>query len=80
MVWCLQLDAQKLEYGGEKPFGLSPWKAKEQAPGQRSLDGCVSVVPLPATDSSAAWLPGSDDLRGEPEGQITTAGEGSVVA
>ena len=74
-----QVEAQHPEDRPQKALRLAEGQVKEQAERQRGFDGDVRVLQLPAPLADTRGLPPGDRLRRQPQGDIASLDQRSIV-
>ena len=79
VVRDVQMSAHELEDRKQEPLGLAERQMKEQAHGERGLNGKVGVLPLSTTTTRGPAAPVSGGVWREPDGEAPTLNQRSVV-
>ena len=79
VIGCREIDAQHPEDRGQEALGLTQRSVEEETERQGGFDGEIGILELPAPPADASRCPRGDRVRREPEGDIASPHEGSVV-
>ena len=74
-----EIDAQQPEDRGQEALGLTQRSVEEETERQGGVDGAIGILELPAPPADASRCPRGDRVRREPEGDVASPHEGSVV-
>ena len=74
-----EIDAQPPEDRGQEALGLTHRSVEEETERQGGFDGEIGILELPAPPADASRCPRGDRVRREPEGDVASPHEGSVV-
>ena len=74
-----EIDAQHPEDRGQAALGLTQRYVEEETERQGGFDGEIGILELPAPPADASRCPRGDRVRREPEGDVASPHEGSVV-
>ena len=74
-----EIDAQHPEDRGQDALGLTQRSVEEETERQGGFDGEIGILELPAPPADASRCPRGDRVRREPEGDVASPHEGSVV-
>ena len=73
------IDAQPPEDRGQDALGLTQRSVEEETERQGGFDGEIGILELPAPPADASRCPRGDRVGREPEGDVASPHEGSVV-
>ena len=79
VIGCREIDAQHPEDRGQDALGLTQRSVEEETERQGGFDGEIGILELPAPPADASRCPRGDRVRREPEGDVASPHEGSVV-
>ena len=79
VIGCREIDAQHPEDRGQEALGLTQRSVEEETERQGGFDGEIGILELPAPPAHASRCPRGDRVRREPEGDVASPHEGSVV-
>ena len=79
VIGCREIDAQHPEDRGQDALGLTQRSVEEETERQGGFDGEIGLLELPAPPADASRCPRGDRGRREPEGDVASPHEGSVV-
>ena len=74
-----EIDAQHPEDRGQDALGLTQRSVEDETERQGGFDGEIEILELPAPPADASRCPRGDRVRREPEGDVASPHEGSVV-
>ena len=74
-----EIDAQHPEDRGQDALGLTQRYVEDETERQGGFDGEIGRLELPAPPADASRCPRGDRVRREPEGDVASPHEGSVV-
>ena len=74
-----EIDAQHPEDRCQDALGLTHRSVKEETERQGGFDGAIGILELPGPPADASRCPRGDRVRREPEGDVASPHEGSVV-
>ena len=74
-----EIDAQPPEDRGQDALGLTQRYVEEETERQGGFDGEIGILELPAPPADASRCPRGDRVGREPEGDVASPHEGSVV-
>ena len=74
-----EIDAQPPEDRGQDALGLTQRYVEEETERQGGCDGEIGILEWPAPPADASRCPRGDRVRREPEGNVASPHEGSVV-
>ena len=74
-----EIDAQHPEDRGQEALGLTQRSVEEETERQGGFDGEIGILELPAPRADASRCPRGDRVGREPEGDVASPHEGSVV-
>ena len=74
-----EIDAQHPEDRGQEALGLTQRSVEEETERQGGFDGEIGILELPAPPADASRCPRGDRVGREPEGDVASPHEGSVV-
>ena len=74
-----EIDAQHPEDRGQDALGLTQRYVEEETERQGGFDGEIGILELPAPPADASRCPRGDRVGREPEGDVASPHEGSVV-
>ena len=78
-IGCREIDAQHPEDRGQEALGLTHRSVEEETERQGGVDGEIGILELPAPPADASRCPRGDRVGREPEGDVASPHEGSVV-
>ena len=79
MIGRGQVEAQHPEDRPQKALRLTKGQVKDQAERQRGFDGNLGVLQLPSARADAHGLPRGDRFRRQPQGDVASLDQCSVV-
>ena len=79
VIGCREIDAQHPEDRGHEALGLTQRSVEDETERQGGFDGEIGILELPAPPADASRCPRGDRVRREPEGDVASPHEGSVV-
>ena len=79
VIGCREIDAQHPEDRGQDALGLTQRSVEEETERQGGFDGEIGILEWPAPPADASRCPRGDRVRREPEGDVASPHEGSVV-
>ena len=79
VIGCREIDAQHPEDRGQDALGLTQRSVEDETERQGGFDGEIGILELPAPPADASRCPRGDRVRREPEGDVASPHEGSVV-
>ena len=79
VIGCREIDAQHPEDRGQDALGLTQRSVEEETERQGGFDGEIGILELPAPPADASRCPRGDRVGREPEGDVASPHEGSVV-
>ena len=79
VIGCREIDAQHPEDRGQEALGLTQRSVEDETERQGGFDGEIGILELPAPPADASRCPRGDRVRREPEGDVASPHEGSVV-
>ena len=74
-----EIDAQHPEDRGQDALGLTQRSVEDETERQGGFDGEIGILEVPAPPADASRCPRGDRVRREPEGDVASPHEGSVV-
>ena len=74
-----EIDAQHPEDRCQEALGLTQRSVEDETERQGGFDGEIGILELPAPPADASRCPRGDRVRREPEGDVASPHEGSVV-
>ena len=74
-----EIDAQHPEDRGQDALGLTQRSVEDETERQGGFDGEIGILEWPAPPADASRCPRGDRVRREPEGDVASPHEGSVV-
>ena len=74
-----EIDAQHPDDRGQDALGLTQRSVEEETERQGGFDGAIGILELPAPPADASRCPRGDRVGREPEGDVASPHEGSVV-
>ena len=74
-----EIDAQHPEDRCQEALGLTQRYVEDETERQGGFDGEIGILELPAPPADASRCPRGDRVRREPEGDVASPHEGSVV-
>ena len=74
-----EIDAQHPDDRGQDALGLTQRYVEEETERQGGFDGEIGILELPAPPADASRCPRGDRVGREPEGDVASPHEGSVV-
>ena len=79
VIRCREIDAQHPEDRGQEALGLTQRSVEDETERQGGFDGEIGILELPAPPADASRCPRGDRVGREPEGDVASPHEGSVV-
>ena len=79
VIGCREIDAQHPDDRCQDALGLTQRSVEEETERQGGFDGEIGILELPAPPADASRCPRGDRVRREPEGDVASPHEGSVV-
>ena len=79
VIGCREIDAQHPEDRGQEALGLTQRSVEDETERQGGCDGEIGRLELPAPPADASRCPRGDRVGREPEGDVASPHEGSVV-
>ena len=79
VIGCREIDAQHPEDRCQEALGLTQRSVEEETERQGGFDGEIGILELPAPPADASRCPRGDRVGREPEGDVASPHEGSVV-
>ena len=79
VIGCREIDAQHPEDRGQDALGLTQRSVEDETERQGGFDGEIGILELPAPPADASRCPRGDRVGREPEGDVASPHEGSVV-
>ena len=79
MIGCREIDAQHPEDRCQEALGLTQRSVEDETERQGGFDGEIGRLALPAPPADASRCPRGDRVGREPEGDVASPHEGSVV-
>ena len=79
VIGCREINAQHPEDRCQDALGLTQRSVEEETERQGGFDGEIGRLELPAPPADASCCPRGDRVRREPEGDVASPHEGSVV-
>ena len=79
VIGCREIDAQHPEDRCQEALGLTHRSVEEETERQGGFDGEIGILELPAPPADASRCPRGDRVGREPEGDVASPHEGSVV-
>ena len=79
VIGCREIDAQHPEDRGQEALGLTQRSVEDETERQGGFDGEIGILELPAPPADASRCPRGDRVGREPEGDVASPHEGSVV-
>ena len=79
VIGCRAIDAQPPEDRGQDALGLTQRYVEDETERQGGFDGEIGILELPAPPADASRCPRGDRVGREPEGDVASPHEGSVV-
>ena len=79
VIGCREIDAQPPEDRCQEALGLTQRSVEDETERQGGFDGEIRILELPAPPADASRCPRGDRVRREPEGDVASPHEGSVV-
>ena len=79
VIGCREIDAQPPEDRCQEALGLTQRSVEDETERQGGFDGEIGILELPAPPADASRCPRGDRVRREPEGDVASPHEGSVV-
>ena len=79
VIGCREIDAQHPEDRGQEALGLTQRSVEDETERQGGFDGEIGILELPAPPADASRCPRGDRVRREPESDVASPHEGSVV-
>ena len=79
VIGCREIDAQHPEDRCQEALGLTQRSVEDETERQGGFDGEIGILELPAPPADASRCPRGDRVGREPEGDVASPHEGSVV-
>ena len=79
VIGCREIDAQHPEDRGQEALGLTQRSVEDETERQGGFDGEIGILELPTPPADASRCPRGDRVGREPEGDVASPHEGSVV-
>ena len=79
VIGCREIDAQHPEDRCQDALGLTQRSVEDEAERQGGFDGEIGILEVPAPPADASRCPRGDRVGREPEGDVASPHEGSVV-
>ena len=79
VIGCREIDAQHPEDRCQDALGLTQRSVEEETERQGGFEGEIGILEWPAPPADASRCPRGDRVRREPEGDVASPHEGSVV-
>ncbi len=79
VIGCREIDAQHPEDRCQDALGLTQRYVEDETERQGGFDGEIGILELPAPPADASRCPRGDRVGREPEGDVASPHEGSVV-
>ena len=79
VIGCREIDAQHPEDRCQDALGLTQRSVEDEPERQGGFDGEIGILELPAPPADARRCPRGDRVGREPEGDVASPHEGSVV-
>ena len=79
VIGCREIDAQHPEDRCHEALGLTQRSVEDETERQGGFDGEIGILALPAPPADASRCPRGDRVGREPEGDVASPHEGSVV-
>ena len=79
VIGCREIDAQPPEDRCQEALGLTQRSVEDETERQGGFDGEIGILELPAPPADASRCPRGDRVGREPEGDVASPHEGSVV-
>ncbi len=79
VIGCREIDAQHPEDRCQDALGLTQRSVEDETERQGGFDGAIGILELPAPPADASRCPRGDRVGREPEGDVASPHEGSVV-
>ena len=79
VIGCREIDAQHPEDRGHEALGLTQRSVENETERQGGFDGEIGILEVPAPPADASRCPRGDRVGREPEGDVASPHEGSVV-
>ena len=79
VIGCREIDAQHPEDRCQDALGLTQRSVEDETERQGGFDGEIGILELPAPPADASRCPRGDRVGREPEGDVASPHEGSVV-
>ena len=79
VIGCRETDAQPPEDRCQDALGLTQRSVEDETERQGGFDGEIGILELPAPPADASRCPRGDRVGREPEGDVASPHEGSVV-
>ena len=79
VIGCREIDAQHPEDRCQEALGLTQRSVEDETERQGGCDGEIGILELPAPPADASRCPRGDRVGREPEGDVASPHEGSVV-
>ena len=79
VIGCREIDAQPPDDRGQEALGLTQRSVEDETERQGGFDGEIGILEWPAPPADASRCPRGDRVGREPEGDVASPHEGSVV-
>ncbi len=79
VIGCREIDAQHPEARCHEALGLTQRSVEDETERQGGFDGEIGILELPAPPADASRCPRGDRVGREPEGDVASPHEGSVI-
>ena len=79
VIGCREIDAQHPDDRCQDALGLTQRSVEDETERQGGFDGEIGILELPAPPADASRCPRGDRVGREPEGDVASPHEGSVV-
>ena len=79
VIGCREIDAQPPDDRCQDALGLTQRSVEDETERQGGFDGEIGILELPAPPADASRCPRGDRVGREPEGDVASPHEGSVV-
>ena len=79
VIGCREIDAQHPEDRCQEALGLTQRSVEDETERQGGFDGAIGILELPALPADASRCTRGDRVGREPEGDVASPHEGSVV-
>ncbi len=79
MIGCREVKVQHPEDRRQNALSLAQWQGEDATERPRGCDREVRILPRPATLADARRRPRGDRLRGEPQGDVASLEQRSIV-